>query len=104
MSDVISRLEMLLDPNEHHDGAVMMRCALVSLIYNRGFSLNGLYRFDRGNFGLFVALLDYERQHGQTADLRRLAEMSKDYLVRNKEDPTVQKCNVPGFFPKMLQD
>lgn len=92
---LLADIEALIVPDEHHDGANLMRCALVSLVYGFGFGLQDLTIFDRRNFGLYVNLLDYYRARGETADLRRLGEQARDYLLSSR--PTMERFNAPAL-------
>ena len=85
--ETVNRIASVIADDQHHDGANLMRRALVSIFY-RGpkwnFPLGELWRFDPDNLALFQEIIDHSvvnRHH----ELIEFAEQAKAYLVKHKE-------------------
>lgn len=84
---IINQISEVISTDQHHDGAILMRRALVSIFY-RGpkwnFPLCDLWRLDSHNLALFQEIINHSvvnRHH----ELANLAEQAKTYLLKHKE-------------------
>lgn len=87
MEKLIAQLGNVIADDQHHDGAIIIRKALVSLFYKGpkwNFPICDLRRLDGKNFRLFQTLLNLKHS-GQHHELADLAEIAKAYLLRHKE-------------------
>lgn len=83
---IINRITEVIADDQHHDGAILLRRALVSIFYQGpkwNFPLCDLWRFDSHNLALFQEIINHSVVN-QHHELTELAEQSKAYLIKHK--------------------